>query len=106
MARLTDPYGWPVTTGPTDATVAFDEMGRGGSLHLDGVSGPLDFDANTGDQESFGVLRWDAPSGVGSYEDCGFASVYTTFGAPSRDWCSALCQESVAGGCVPSVIAE
>jgi hypothetical protein len=87
--------------GPSRLIEACHDMGEGKSIDVRGASGPLDFDLDTGEPETVGILRWkiDFPAsselGEGKIDVCGLA-VQHEGGSTSQTsyWCNALCEES------------
>lgn len=104
--RLSDPDGLAVATGPSDLLSAMRELGRGGALDVEGASGKMDFDPETGERQSVSILRWTyADADATDFHECGVVSRYSREGT-DRDWCAAQCLAPDAAGCLPEVMAE
>ena len=58
MTRLSSPTGQPFDVGLRDYAAAYGALAAGGSINLNGSSGPIDFDANTGDVVSAPIEVW------------------------------------------------
>ena len=58
MARLSSPTGRAFDVGLRDYAAAYGALAAGGSINLNGSSGPIDFDANTGDVVSAPIEVW------------------------------------------------
>jgi len=60
MRRLSDarPEALIVRVGPSDFAAAYQELANEGVVNLEGTSGPIDFDPNTGDVVSVPIEVW------------------------------------------------
>jgi branched-chain amino acid transport system substrate-binding protein len=59
MTSLSDPNGLPVRVGPGEFGAGYARLADGGTINLDGTSGPIDFDPTTGDILSAPIEIWD-----------------------------------------------
>ncbi len=58
MQLLSDPTGMRVRVGPGEFGAAYQWLADGGTVDLDGTSGPIDFDPNTGDILTAPIEIW------------------------------------------------
>jgi ABC-type branched-subunit amino acid transport system substrate-binding protein len=58
MQSLSDPNGLPVRVGPGEFGMGYQRLADGGNINLDGTSGPIDFDPDTGDVVSAPIEEW------------------------------------------------
>jgi branched-chain amino acid transport system substrate-binding protein len=94
--RFDEPDGRIVNVGPDHLLVACQDMGTGLGIDVRGASGPLDFDLETGEPMSVGILRWTVdfpnPEEPGQLADCGLAMVHdANASGPQTYWCGARC---------------
>ena len=85
-----------VNVGPDHFITACQDMADGLSLNVRGASGDLDFDLNTGEPKSVGIMRWkvDFPklNEPGEIVDCGLAMIHKADASvPMTYWCNATC---------------
>ena len=58
MALLSTKSGTPIDVGPNGFSTAYSALASGGQIDLTGVSGPIDFDPDTGDTISGAIELW------------------------------------------------
>lgn len=94
MQALSDPTAPLYRVGPSaDFGMAFERLGGGGTVNLDGTSGPIDFDPNTGDIVSAPIEIWGVKSdlavgGICSPTTCDFVTQKVCkFEAPNNNPC-------------------